>query len=146
MIELSTSEKKTREIAQSLAKNAPSGALILLYGNLGSGKTVFSKGFAAALGILPEEVKSPTYTYVREHKKGKKHLYHFDFYRLETLDELMMQDLQEIFTQKTTDCNKYIIVEWPERIEAILPTNYIKVVFEYVSPTSRKITIHHEGK
>ncbi len=140
---LSSSEKETREIAQALAEKVKAGSVICLYGDLGSGKTVFCKGFAEALGIPKENVKSPTYTYLREYKKEGKNIYHYDFYRLEVLDELMREDLQEIFGTKNRSNTRHIIIEWPERIDAILPSSYIKVVFEYLSPTSRKITIHH---
>jgi tRNA threonylcarbamoyladenosine biosynthesis protein TsaE len=135
---LSKSEKQTREIASKLAKSAKTPALFCLYGNLGSGKTVFAKGFAEGLGIPAREIKSPTYTFVREYRHGKIHFFHFDFYRIEGTDDLMAGELSEIFALK----NAMILVEWPEHVEQMLPKNRTNIYFEYIDETTRNLQIH----
>lgn len=139
-IKISNSETETRRFAADFAGKLKAPALICLYGNLGSGKTVFTKGIAAALGIPENQIKSPTYTLVREYKHGKTHFYHFDFYRIEQPDDLMSQDLAEIFAQK----NAFIVVEWPERISSLLPAHAKKISFEYKTPNQRLIRFEHD--
>jgi len=132
---ISNSEAKTRTIASEFAAKLKTPAFICLYGNLGSGKTVFTKGIAEGLGIPMAQIKSPTYTLVRQYRHGKIHFYHFDFYRIEESDELMTQDLLEIFSKK----NAFIVIEWPERISSIIPQNRHAVRFSYKSDNQRTI-------
>ena len=134
---ISNSEAETRNFAASFAKKLHLPAFFCLYGDLGSGKTVFSKGFAEALGLDPKTIKSPTYTFVRSYKIGKNYLYHFDFYRIQDLDDVMARDLEEIFEQK----NAIILVEWPERIMKLLPEKRIELFFEYKDLNTRFITV-----
>lgn len=139
---ISTSEAETIEIAKKLAKKLKLPAIILLYGDLGSGKTVFTRGLGVAMGIPQKQIKSPTYTFVREHRTSKIHFYHFDFYRIEDLDDLMAQDLKEIFAQK----NSFIVIEWAERLKKILrlPVNAIEIRIKYLDDSKREITILNE--
>ena len=142
---ISTSEKQTLKVASKWAKTwskqlskAPGALCICLYGDLGAGKTTFSKGFAQGLGIPAKQIKSPTYTLIRSYKIGKNQLYHCDFYRITAPDDVISADLQEIFHQK----NAIVLIEWPERIEAPLPKNSnqrINLYFEYKNPTTRII-------
>ncbi|MBU1954098.1 tRNA (adenosine(37)-N6)-threonylcarbamoyltransferase complex ATPase subunit type 1 TsaE [Patescibacteria group bacterium] len=134
---ISSSPAQTRKIAATLADNPHANRIICLYGDLGTGKTVFAKGFAAELGVKESEIKSPTYTFVRRYSIGKKHLYHFDFYRIEAPDDLIAHDLEEIFGEK----NAYIIIEWPERMNNALSVKHTRVELEYINEKKRKITI-----
>lgn len=134
---LSTSPAATKKLAAKLAKEMPHGGFICLNGDLGSGKTVFTKGFARELGVKEQEVKSPTYTLVREYALGGKKLYHFDFYRIEQLDDLITHDLEEIFTRKNT----WIIIEWAERVAELLPARRVDVHFATTGENQRKIRI-----
>ena len=96
MIHQSNSEADTRAIAAALAPTLPPGAVILLSGDLGAGKTAFVRGLAEGLGIDPDEVTSPTFTLVHEYRGGRLPLIHVDLYRLDRaeLDEIGLdQDL-----------------------------------------------------
>jgi len=134
---ISNSEAETRQIAADFARSANSKipVFVCLYGNLGSGKTVFTKGIAEGLGIPAAQIKSPTYTFVRQYRHGKIHFYHFDFYRIEDTDDLMAQDLLEIFSQK----NAFIVIEWPEKVAGLIPSNHRAVRFSYKSDNQRTI-------
>lgn len=133
----SYSAEQTKQFAASIAASLASPAIMCLYGELGSGKTVFTKGFAAGLGISEKQIKSPTYTFLREYHQGRLHFYHFDFYRLEHIDDLMAHDLAEIFQKK----NIRVVIEWAERVEAILPKNVLKIFFNYLDENTRRIII-----
>ncbi len=141
---VTTTVGETLNIAKEMALNSKS-TIFALYGNLGSGKTTFVKGFAASIGIPKEQIKSPTYTLLREYKTAKVDVYHFDFYRIEKADELMLQDLQEIFNRshvkgKNKALKKtYCLIEWPERVREVLPENTISLFFEYKDENSRHI-------
>ena len=133
---ISTSEQETIAIGKTMAGKAKPPFVLCLYGDLGSGKTVFCKGFAAGLGIPAKSIKSPTYTLMRKYPLKKNHLYHFDFYRINEADDLLAHDLEEIFAQK----NAYIVIEWPERVEKLLPPKRINLELKYQDPTTRVIT------
>ena len=96
---------------------------MVLSGDLGSGKTKFTEGFLSFWG-LEDEVSSPTFTIVNEHKKDDKNIYHLDVYRLNNLGEFYNIGGPEYFA--TGIC----VIEWGELIENILPQNYIKIKFE----------------
>lgn len=149
----SHSEQETKEFAAKIAKESRKPLIICLYGDLGSGKTVFSKGFALGLGIPEKQIKSPTYTFVRSYKVDSKahankpsatNLDHFDFYRISETDDLMAQDLEEIFEKKNT----HIIIEWPERIQKLLPQARLDIFFEYKDENTRllKLKNHYQNK
>ena len=107
---ISNSEAETRAIAAGLAAGLGSGAVVLLSGDLGAGKTAFVRGLAEGLGIDPGEVTSPTFTLVHEYRGGRLPLVHVDLYRLETaeLDEIGMDsELAEAGV---------VAVEWSERL------------------------------
>lgn len=134
---ISHSEQETIELASKLAKKLSPPSIICLYGDLGSGKTTFAKGFAAGLGMKKKDIKSPTYTYLREIKSEKYHLFHFDFYRLEAPDDFFTQELHEIMGRK----NAYILIEWPERVESVLPDKRTNIVLKRKDENTRSIEI-----
>ena len=133
----SRSEQETMKFAANLAKTIKPKSIICLYGDLGAGKTTFAKGFAAGLGMEKERIKSPTYTYLREEKNKKYHLYHFDFYRLEAPDDFFAQELDEIMGKK----NAYILIEWPEKVESSLPAKRINIILKRINENTRSIEI-----
>lgn len=138
----SLSEEETKEIAQKIVEKFKGNRIftICLKGNLGSGKTVFVKGFAKALGVDDKVVKSPTYTYFRKYKTEECFVYHFDYYRLEKADHLVLQELDEVMQQKV-----YVLIEWPEKIEHIVPKPYIEIRFEAgENPHERFISIQYK--
>lgn len=137
----SSSPEETKNIAENLVNSGKFSRFWCLEGTLGSGKTVFSKGLARTLGIPEKEIKSPTYTFVREYKKGKLRFLHFDFYRIESVDDLMAHDVQEMFS----DPNTWIVVEWPDRVQHLLPKKYWNIQFEHHNEKERLITVSKQG-
>lgn len=107
-------EKETFEIGYQLAKESKPGDIYCLLGDLGVGKTVFSKGFATGLGIT-EPITSPTFTIVQVYE-GEKPLYHFDMYRIEDEDELEMIGYEDYFYGKGV-----CLVEWANNVESVIP-------------------------
>jgi tRNA threonylcarbamoyladenosine biosynthesis protein TsaE len=135
---VSTSEAETFRIGRELAASLTLPAHILLYGDLGAGKTAFSRGLAAGFGFQEtDEVTSPTFTLINEYA-GRSKIYHIDLYRIETgrpgggLDGL---GLDEIFENP----NAAVIVEWAERLGDFQTPGALHVFLEYVDEGSRKI-------
>ena len=112
----SFSEQQTKEIARSIGEQSKAGEIYCLNGDLGVGKTIFTKGFAQALGIEEEEVTSPTFTIVNEYQ-GKIPFYHFDVYRIGGVEEMEYTGYEEYFFGKGV-----CIVEWAELIKELLPS------------------------
>jgi tRNA threonylcarbamoyladenosine biosynthesis protein TsaE len=110
----SASERQTREIASAFAATLQPGAVLLLSGDLGAGKTAFVKGLAEGLGISSDDVTSPTFTLVHEYRGGRLPLIHVDLYRLERAD------LDEIGLDQHLAGRGVIAVEWAERMSRSL--------------------------
>ena len=119
---VSHNENETKKIASTLASKLKHGDILVLSGDLGSGKTKFTEGFLSYWG-LDNEISSPTFTIVNEYIKNDTNIYHFDVYRLEDLDEFYAIGGTEYFE------NGICVIEWGELIEDILPQNYIKISF-----------------
>lgn len=116
-------------------------SVILLEGNLGSGKTTFTQGLAQALGVH-EPVTSPTFIiekiYKLENDPDFNHLIHIDAYRLESSDEAKHLGITELFN----DPKNLIVLEWPEKIKEALPLFAKKISFTFISENEREITYH----
>jgi len=119
---ISHNENETKKIANLLASKLEIGDIIVLSGDLGSGKTKFTEGFLSYWG-LDDEISSPTFTIVNEHSKNDTNIYHLDVYRLADMGEFYAIGGTEYFT------NGICVIEWGELIEDILPQNYIKISF-----------------
>ena len=117
------------------------GTLVLLQGELGAGKTTLIKGIGEGLGITKEEITSPSFIIVREYK-GRLHMYHIDLYRLDRVDDLREEGLDEI----VYNAHGVVLIEWPERIYDTLPENRFHVNMEWLGPLDRDIHIGAEGK
>lgn len=129
------SAAETMSAAARFAGSLGPRAVIALHGDLGSGKTCFVRGMAAALGIH-HSVTSPTFTLIHEYH-GNKPLYHIDLYRLNKPDELAMIGFEEYL-----DAKGVVVVEWAERGSDLLPPDTIHVTFTVLpEPDSREITI-----
>lgn len=120
----SFSEENTYEIGKQLAINAKAGDIFALSGDLGVGKTVFAKGFAEGLGIT-ENISSPTFTFVLVYESGRMPLYHFDMYRIADPEELEEIGYEDYFFGEGV-----CLVEWPSRVEELLPENTVKITIE----------------
>lgn len=117
----SQSEQDTRAIGKRLGESCHPGDIVLLHGDLGVGKTVFTKGFAEGLGIQ-EPVSSPTFTIVQIYETGRLPLHHFDVYRIADVEEM-----EEIGYEDYFYGNGVCLIEWAELIREILPDHCINV-------------------
>ncbi len=134
----SRNESDTLEIAQNMESEKFPNMVICLIGELGSGKTVFVKGFAQALGIT-ENITSPTFNLVKEYLHGEMPLYHMDVYRLEgSLDNVGFDD----YFNK----NGVSIVEWSDLISDILPEERLEIEFKVVNENTRLLVFKPYGK
>ena len=132
----SSSEAETIEAGRQLIRQLPQRAVVLLIGNLGAGKTTFTKGMVEALGVgLANEVSSPTFTLIHEYGDPPK-LYHIDLYRLEEAREVASLGLEEIF-----DRNAIVVIEWGERFPELMPQDRVEVRIFYGEKDNRTITI-----
>ncbi len=120
MIE-SYSEEETFALGQKLAENASPGDIFCLDGDLGAGKTVFARGFAAGLGIA-EPITSPTFTIIKEYEDGRIPFYHFDVYRIGDPGEMEMLGYEEYFYGKGV-----CLIEWSSLIEELLPQDAVRI-------------------
>lgn len=137
MIYESFSAEETKQIGMEMGQKAQKGAIYCLSGDLGVGKTVFTKGFAEGLGIT-EHVTSPTFTIINEYE-GRLPLYHFDVYRISSLEEMDDTGYEEYFFGEGV-----CLLEWAEVIEELIPSEAVWVTIEkdYTKDENyRKITI-----
>ncbi len=133
----SNSAEQTMDFAKKLAQKLDKGTVITLEGDLGAGKTTFTKGLAQGLGVT-RTVNSPTFTIIKEYTDGKLPLYHMDVYRLEESDEDLGFD--EYFHGDGIS-----VVEWAKFIEDMLPAELLKININYVNETDRKIILEPVG-
>ena len=120
---ISKCEEDTIEFASKFASKLTKKDVVILSGELGSGKTKFVQGILKYFG-LENEISSPTFTIVNEYHANETNIYHFDVYRLADIDEFYAIGGEEYFE------NGICLIEWGEIIENILPTDYIKVTFQ----------------
>ncbi len=130
-------EKETLQIAHSLGKKIKNGGVVALFGDLGTGKTVFAKGLAKFLKINDFHIKSPTYTYIRKYPLKNRNFYHMDLYRLEKIDELLLHEIEEIMQNK----KHIIVIEWADKMAEFLPKKCLKVFLDYKGENKRNIKI-----
>ena len=136
----STSDSETQALGAQVGKELKKGDVVLLVGNLGAGKTVFTKGIVEGVGSdKPVRVKSPTYTIVNEMETAIP-IFHLDLYRLESETDLLEIDLEDYLDQEGI-----VVVEWGDRFELNLPKKPIRVEIEHVGESERKITIERPG-
>lgn len=132
------SQQQTEQLAAYMGSHSWPGAVIALDGDLGAGKTTFSKAFAAALGV-EEVVSSPTFTIIKEYDGKQLPFYHMDVYRLslEEADELGLDDY--FYGQGVT------IVEWASLIEEIMPEEQLSIYIEWVDEARRSFHFQARG-
>ncbi|HYN23261.1 MAG TPA: tRNA (adenosine(37)-N6)-threonylcarbamoyltransferase complex ATPase subunit type 1 TsaE [Thermoanaerobaculia bacterium] len=130
---ISGSEAETRHLGVTLAAELVPNGVLLLSGDLGSGKTVLARGIAEGLGIDPREVLSPTFNLIREHQGRGGRLIHVDLYRLEP-DEVGALGLEELLTSPGVK-----VVEWAERLPFAIP-GARKLRLRRLSERAREIT------
>lgn len=137
---ISNSEIETIELGKKIASKLNKGDVIVLSGDLGSGKTKLTEGILTYFG-LQDEISSPTFTIVNEYDTEEFKIFHFDVYRLADIDEFYAIGGEEYFEQGVS------IIEWGEIIEEALPNNYIKITFQrdLENENIRKIKIETIG-
>ena len=130
---ISDSPERTAEAGAQCARNALLGDVLGLTGDLGAGKTQFVKGFVAGMGANTE-VTSPTFTLIHEYGGGRVPVYHFDFYRLESPDEVTRLGLDEYLFG-----DGVCIIEWADRFKELLPSGTRWISLEVRSDSERVI-------
>ncbi len=129
-------ERDTQRLGAALAEILPPGTVVGLIGTLGAGKTRLVQAVAAALGVPPGNVTSPTFVLVNEYSGGRMPVFHFDTYRLKDEDEFLELGPGEYF-----DSNGLVFIEWADRIIDLLPDERIEIEIEVIDETQRQITI-----
>ena len=131
-VHVTQSEDQTADVARQLATTLEAGAVLLLSGNLGAGKTAFVRGLADGLGVDPDEVSSPTFTLVHEYRGGRLTLYHADLYRLEKVAT------EELGLEEMGISDGVLAIEWPDRLAHALP-GARNIQIEIVDENTRRI-------
>ncbi len=127
-------ESETAAAGEALGRDLRGGDVVLLYGDLGAGKTAFVRGLARGIGANPDEVTSPTFTIVQEYAGPAATLYHVDLYRLEgpEIDDLGLEDL--------VSGDGIVAIEWAERWTG-RPDDAIEVTLEDIGDEKRRLTV-----
>jgi tRNA threonylcarbamoyladenosine biosynthesis protein TsaE len=128
------SEQETADVGRDLARTLAAGAIVLLSGDLGAGKTAFVRGMAEGLGIDPQEVSSPTFTLIQEYRGGRLRLNHVDLYRLRSIE------VDDLGLDEMTLGDGVTAIEWPDR----LPSGFdgaVHVRIDHGRDDERTITI-----
>ena len=128
--------KQTQKFAKNFAKTLKGGEKILLNGDLGAGKTTFTKYLAKALGVK-DEVTSPSFTILKQYKGKKFYINHFDLYRIETIDELREMGFEEFLS---TPNDSILLIEWGERAN-LNSKDFININIEKVDENKRIIKV-----
>lgn len=131
-------EKETIDLAQNLESEKFPNMIICLEGDLGSGKTVFTKGFAESLGI-EETITSPTFNIVKEYFSGEMPLYHMDVYRLD--GNVNNVGIEEYYTK-----NGIVIIEWADLIKSNLPEERLEIKIKVIDEDTRILIVKPIGK
>ena len=132
-------ESDTEKIGEEIASTLKSGDFVALFGEMGSGKTVFTRGFVRNL-IPDARVSSPTYAVLNVYEGDKVTVNHFDMYRVTSEDDLLSTGYEEVISDGITVC------EWPENIKEFLPDRYLKVVFSKGEDSRRFLEVEWIGK
>ncbi len=129
------SENETNKFAEDFAKDFKNGGVVLLFGDLGTGKTTFTKAFAKFFGV--ETIKSPTYNYIRKYDLKNRSFYHVDLYRLESIDDLLLREIEEIVENPAN----IVVIEWADKLQNKLKAGHKSLRIEYLDENSRNITV-----
>ena len=133
------SEEETAAVGRDLAATLSAGDVVLLFGDLGAGKTAFVRGLAEGLGVSRDEVSSPTFTLIQEYRDGRLPLFHVDLYRIEDpreFDELGLDEIAE---------DGVLAIEWAERLPGP-PPDAIRISIAHAGERERQITIIYSDR
>lgn len=136
----SRSPEQTRHIGMRLGAALQPGDVICLQGDLGAGKTTFVQGIAEGWGSI-DSVSSPTFIIVNQYRDpGERQLFHMDAYRLDSTSEAEELDLDAMLTRGP------LLIEWPERMERLVPRERLWVQFEYMNDEERELKFRARGR
>lgn len=131
------SDEETQAVGRELATLLPSQAIVLLIGDLGAGKTTLTKGIVEGRKSAgADEVSSPTFTLVHEYGEPVS-IYHADFYRLDTADQVRRLGLEELF-----DRPALLLIEWGERFPELIPPGHFEIRITHAGDDTRRIVYH----
>jgi tRNA threonylcarbamoyladenosine biosynthesis protein TsaE len=131
---LTSSELETTDAGRRLTGRLEAGSVVLLYGDLGAGKTAFVRGLAEGLALSGDQVNSPTFTIMQEYRGGRLPLFHADLYRLNDAREVEDLGLDEI------SAGGVLAIEWADKLEAV-PPGAVRVTIDHVGEHERRITV-----
>jgi tRNA threonylcarbamoyladenosine biosynthesis protein TsaE len=130
------SEEETIALGEEIGRTLGRGAVVLLIGELGAGKTTIAKGIVQGLGAAaPDDVSSPTYTLIHEFGEDPK-VYHIDLYRIEHAREALALGIDELL-----DGDAILLVEWGERFPALWPPGRIEIRLSWLDDTTREVSV-----
>jgi len=136
----SRSPDQSRRVGMRLGALLQTGDVVCLQGELGSGKTTFVQGIARGWGAL-DPVSSPTFILVNQYRRADgEHLHHMDAYRIDSALEASELDIDELLAGGP------LLVEWPERIERVLPPNRLWIILDYLAEEQRRMLFHAKGE
>ena len=130
---------QTQALGAALAKQLEPDDVLLMLGDMGAGKSEFTRGLARGLGVTGY-VTSPTFTIMQLHDSGRLPLYHFDWYRISDAEEL-----NELSMDEYLHAGGVAVIEWPSRAEEAIPETYLEVAIEPLSDDVRRITLTPVG-
>ena len=136
MLTVTNSAAETRALGEKLASRLKAGDVVVLEGELGAGKSELARGIARGLGVT-ETVTSPSFTILNVYESGRCPLYHFDWYRLESEEELYELGMDEYLGG-----DGIAEVEWAERCPEAVPENVLRIRLEVTGGESRRITVN----
>jgi tRNA threonylcarbamoyladenosine biosynthesis protein TsaE len=131
-----TSVEETQSLGARLAEMLDAGAVLALYGDLGTGKTHLVKGLADGLGIPPSTVRSPTFTILHTYTEGRRPLHHFDAYRVQNPDEFVELGFEEYVHGDGITC-----IEWANHVAVLLPPHTLHLSLSHVDAHRRRIAL-----
>ncbi len=134
------SPEETESFAETMGNRLPKGSVLAFFGDLGMGKTTFTRGLARGLG-LEDVVCSPTFSIVQEYHGGRLDLYHFDMYRIEDAADLESTGFYDYPLE-----DAITVIEWSENILAEIPQHALKITFRRLDDTTREIQIDVPGE
>ncbi|MCM8778578.1 MAG: tRNA (adenosine(37)-N6)-threonylcarbamoyltransferase complex ATPase subunit type 1 TsaE [Candidatus Omnitrophica bacterium] len=137
---ITESERDTQKLGERLGKNLKAGDILALVGELGSGKTVLVKGIAQGLGIPSSLINSPSFVLIREYPSSLN-LYHFDLYRLKD-----PREIESLGWEEYRDKRGVLVIEWADRMEKLLPDEYLYIGIEILDEKRRKINLIPKGE
>jgi tRNA threonylcarbamoyladenosine biosynthesis protein TsaE len=138
---ISPNENCTLLLGYSIGEQTRPGDVLALWGELGSGKTLFTRGVARGLGVPHQApITSPTFTIINEYQ-GRLRLYHLDLYRLTTPDDLETLPWREVLF-----ADGVAVIEWPDRLGSLLPDKRWDITFEFLDDNLRAITFSTQGE